>query len=84
MSAVWFFPSDVSEFFIIMNRSFYTDIFATRRIIYHNAPTTTRPAGPELGKFTKSTTYSPFPFRLIIKFIIFLLLNLIPVVGIPP
>ena len=56
-----------------MDRSFYTHVVAARRVINHNVPTPLA----LLGKPTKSTAYSPFSFRL------FLLLNLIPVVGIP-
>ena len=75
--------SGISEHFhyndqVLINEG-YTDLVATRRIINHNAPTPLA----QLGKPTKSAAYSPFSFRLIIEFIIFLPLNLIPVVGIP-
>jgi hypothetical protein len=36
-----------------------------------------------LGKPTESAVYSPFSFRQIAEFILFLPLNLIPVVGVP-
>jgi uncharacterized protein involved in cysteine biosynthesis len=36
-----------------------------------------------LGKPTKSAVYSPFSFRQIIEFIVFLPINLIPVAGVP-
>jgi hypothetical protein len=36
-----------------------------------------------LGKPTTSAVYSPFSFRQIIEFILFLPLNLIPVIGVP-
>jgi uncharacterized protein involved in cysteine biosynthesis len=36
-----------------------------------------------LGKPTKSAIYSPFSFRQIIEFVVFLPINLIPVAGVP-
>jgi hypothetical protein len=75
--------SGISEHFIIIKQVLinegYTDLVATRRIINHNAPTPLA----QLGEPTKSAAYSPFSFRLTIEFIIFLPLNLIPVVGFP-
>lgn len=36
-----------------------------------------------LGKPTKSAVYSPFSFRQIIEFVIFLPINFVPIVGVP-
>ncbi|KAH6677312.1 hypothetical protein B0J14DRAFT_535757 [Halenospora varia] len=49
------------------------------RILHQDAPTAVK----SLGKPTSSAIYSPFSFRQILEFILFLPLNLIPVVGTP-
>jgi hypothetical protein len=36
-----------------------------------------------LGKPKSSAVYSPFSFRQIVEFVLFLPLNLIPIVGVP-
>lgn len=49
------------------------------RILYEDAPNVVK----SLGKPTTSAIYSPFSFRQIAEFVLFLPLNLIPVVGVP-
>ena len=49
------------------------------RILFHDAPNAVK----MLGKPTSTAVYSPFSFRQIAEFILFLPLNLIPVVGTP-
>ena len=55
------------------------DLVATSRIIDPDGENPVK----QLGKPTGSAVYSPFSFRQIAEFIIFLPLNLIPVVGTP-
>ena len=55
------------------------DLVATSRILDPERETPVK----ELGKPTMSAIYSPFSIRQILEFIIFLPLNLIPVVGTP-
>ncbi len=55
------------------------DLVSPTRILLHDAPNAVK----MLGKPTSSAVYSPFSFRQIAEFIIFLPLNLIPVIGTP-
>lgn len=60
-------------------REGYIDLVSPVRIINYDG----RNAVKMLGKPTASAIYSPFSFRQIAEFIIFLPLNLIPVIGVP-
>ena len=55
------------------------DLVSPTRILFHDAPNAVK----MLGKPTTSAVYSPFSFRQIAEFILFLPLNLIPVIGTP-
>ncbi|ESZ93594.1 hypothetical protein SBOR_6023 [Sclerotinia borealis F-4128] len=55
------------------------DLVSPSRLLHHDAPNEVK----MLGKPTTSAIYSPFSFRQIAEFIIFLPLNFIPVVGTP-
>ncbi|CAG8971529.1 hypothetical protein HYALB_00005425 [Hymenoscyphus albidus] len=55
------------------------DLVSPSRLLHHDAPTAVK----MLGKPTTSAVYSPFSFRQIAEFILFLPLNLIPVIGVP-
>jgi hypothetical protein len=55
------------------------DLVATTRTLHHDAPNPVQ----TLGKPTCSVVYSPFSFRQIIEFVLFLPLNFIPYVGTP-
>lgn len=55
------------------------DLVATFRILNLEGPDPVK----QLGESTKSAVYSPFSFRQILEFIMFLPLNLIPVAGTP-
>ncbi|KAL6721384.1 hypothetical protein ACLMJK_000487 [Lecanora helva] len=55
------------------------DLVATSRILDPDGGNPLK----QLGKPTYSAVYSPFSFRQILEFIIFLPLNLIPIVGTP-
>ncbi|RDW68094.1 hypothetical protein BP6252_09490 [Coleophoma cylindrospora] len=55
------------------------DLVSPSRILFHDAPNSVK----MLGKPTTSAVYSPFSFRQIAEFILFLPLNLIPIVGTP-
>ncbi|PQE26569.1 endo- -beta-xylanase-like protein [Rutstroemia sp. NJR-2017a BBW] len=55
------------------------DLVSPSRILHYDAPNEVK----MLGKPTTSAVYSPFSFRQIAEFIIFLPLNLIPVIGTP-
>lgn len=57
----------------------YSDLVASTRILDPDG----RDPVKQLGKPTTSAVYSPFSFRQILEFIIFLPLNLIPVAGTP-
>ena len=56
-----------------------SELIATSRILNSDEETPVK----QLGKPTTSAVYSPFSIRQILEFIIFLPLNLIPVVGTP-
>ncbi|KAG9234226.1 hypothetical protein BJ875DRAFT_504842 [Amylocarpus encephaloides] len=49
------------------------------RVLHQDAPNTVK----MLGKPTSSAIYSPFSFRQIAEFVVFLPLNFIPVIGVP-
>ncbi|EPE24977.1 hypothetical protein GLAREA_11558 [Glarea lozoyensis ATCC 20868] len=55
------------------------DLVASSRILHVDAPNAVK----MLGRPTESAVYSPFSFRQIAEFIVFLPLNLIPVIGVP-
>jgi len=55
------------------------DLVSPSRILNHDAPNEVK----MLGKPTSTAVYSPFSFRQIAEFVLFLPLNLIPVVGTP-
>ncbi|KAG4441930.1 hypothetical protein IFR05_002614 [Cadophora sp. M221] len=55
------------------------DLVSPSRILFHDA----RNSVKMLGKPTSSAVYSPFSFRQIAEFILFLPLNLIPIIGTP-
>lgn len=55
------------------------DFVSPSRILFHDAPNAVK----MLGKPTSAAVYSPFSFRQIAEFVLFLPLNLIPVVGTP-
>lgn len=57
----------------------YGDLVSTSRILNPDGSDPVK----QLGKPTMSAVYSPFSFQQIAEFIIFLPLNLVPVVGIP-
>ena len=55
------------------------DLVSPSRILFHDAPNSVK----MLGKPTSSAVYSPFSFRQIAEFVLFLPLNLIPIIGTP-
>ncbi|KAG9244885.1 hypothetical protein BJ878DRAFT_567179 [Calycina marina] len=55
------------------------DLVSPARILFPDAPNSVK----MLGKPTTTAVYSPFSFRQIIEFILFLPLNLIPIFGSP-
>ena len=57
----------------------HEDLVASSRLIRQEEQSPVR----RLGKPTVAAVYSPFSFRQILEFIIFLPLNFIPVVGVP-
>ena len=63
---------------VLVNEGF-EDLVWQARILDREA----EDAVKKLGKPTKSAVYSPFSFRQIIEFIIFLPINLIPAAGVP-
>jgi uncharacterized protein involved in cysteine biosynthesis len=63
---------------VLVNEGF-EDLVGRARILDHEAENAVK----MLGKPTKSAVYSPFSFRQIIEFIVFLPINLIPVAGVP-
>ena len=69
----------VDVFDAVLINEGYTDLLASSRIL---DPSGKDPV-QQLGKPTISAVYSPFSFRQIAEFIIFLPLNLIPVAGTP-
>ena len=69
----------VDVFDAVLINEGYTDMIESSRIIDRDG----RDPVKQLGKPTVSAVYSPFSFRQIAEFIIFLPLNLIPVAGTP-
>ena len=69
----------VDVFDAVLINEGYTDLIVASRVLNLDGQTPVR----QLGKPTNSAVYSPFSFRQIIEFIIFLPLNLIPVAGTP-
>jgi uncharacterized protein involved in cysteine biosynthesis len=63
---------------VLVNEGF-EDLVGQARILDRDAENAVK----KLGKPTKSAVYSPFSFRQIIEFIIFLPINLIPAAGVP-
>jgi len=55
------------------------DLVSPSRLLFLDAPNAVK----QLGKPTSSAVYSPFSFRQILEFILFLPLNLIPLFGTP-
>jgi len=69
----------VNVFDATLIREGQTDLVSPSRILFHDAPNSVK----MLGKPTSSAVYSPFSFRQIAEFILFLPLNLIPIIGTP-
>ncbi|KAH6721009.1 hypothetical protein DL95DRAFT_432253 [Leptodontidium sp. 2 PMI_412] len=69
----------VNVFDATLIREGQIDLVSPSRILFHDAPNSVK----MLGKPTSSAVYSPFSFRQIAEFILFLPLNLIPIVGTP-
>lgn len=69
----------VDVFDAVLVNEGYQDLVASSRTIDPEAGDPVK----QLGKPTESTVYSPFSFRQILEFIMFLPLNLIPVAGTP-
>lgn len=69
----------VDVFDAVLIQQGYKDLIATSRILDPDGQNPVK----QLGKPTNSAVYSPFSFRQIAEFIIFLPLNLIPVAGTP-
>ena len=63
---------------VLVNEGF-EDLVGQARILDREAENAVK----RLGKPTKSAVYSPFSFRQIVEFIVFLPINLIPVAGVP-
>ncbi|KAI9801721.1 MAG: hypothetical protein M1833_002403 [Piccolia ochrophora] len=63
---------------VLLNEGF-GDLVTPVRIMHEDASTPVK----QLGKPTKAAQFSPFSFRLICEFVLFLPLNLVPVVGTP-
>ncbi|KAN0101494.1 hypothetical protein V8E51_012004 [Hyaloscypha variabilis] len=69
----------VNVFDATLIREGQVDLVSPSRILFHDAPNSVK----MLGKPTSTAVYSPFSFRQIAEFILFLPLNLIPVFGTP-
>lgn len=69
----------VDVFDAVLIKQGYTDLIASSRVLDPDGSDPVK----QLGKPTTSAVYSPFSFRQIAEFIIFLPLNLIPVAGTP-
>lgn len=69
----------VDVFDAVLINEGYTDLIASSRILDPEGKDPVK----QLGKPTMSAVYSPFSFRQIAEFIIYLPLNLIPVAGTP-
>ncbi|CAD6590894.1 MAG: hypothetical protein ASARMPREDX12_004777 [Alectoria sarmentosa] len=69
----------VDVFDAVLINEGYTDLITTSRMLVSDG----RDPVKQLGRPTMSAIYSPFSFRQIAEFIIFLPLNLIPVAGTP-
>ncbi|KAL2063940.1 hypothetical protein VTL71DRAFT_4434 [Oculimacula yallundae] len=69
----------VNVFDATLIREGQIDLVSPSRILFHDAPNSVK----MLGKPTSSAIYSPFSFRQIAEFILFLPLNLIPIIGTP-
>lgn len=69
----------VDVFDAVLIHEGHEDLVATSRLIHSEEQIPVR----RLGKPTMSAVYSPFSFRQIAEFIIFLPLNFIPIVGVP-
>ena len=69
----------VDVFDAVLINEGYTDLVASSRILDPSGKDPVK----QLGKPTMAAVYSPFSFRQIAEFIIFLPLNLIPVAGTP-
>ena len=69
----------VDVFDAVLIQQGYKDLIATSRILDPDGKDPVK----QLGKPTMSAVYSPFSFRQIAEFIVFLPLNLIPVAGTP-
>lgn len=69
----------VDVFDAVLIKQGYTDLIASSRVLDPDGSDPVK----QLGKPTTSAIYSPFSFRQIAEFIIFLPLNLIPVAGTP-
>ena len=69
----------VDVFDAVLVNEGYSDLVASSRIVDPDGKDPVK----QLGKPTVSAVYSPFSFRQIAEFIIFLPLNLIPVAGTP-
>ncbi|KAK0114728.1 hypothetical protein ONS95_014213 [Cadophora gregata] len=69
----------VNVFDATLIREGQIDLVSPSRILFHDAPNSVK----MLGKPTSSAVYSPFSFRQIAEFILFLPLNLIPIIGTP-
>ena len=69
----------VDVFDAVLINEGYSDLIATSRLLNSEGADPVK----QLGKPTMAAVYSPFSFRQIIEFIIFLPLNLIPVAGTP-
>ena len=69
----------VDVFDAVLVNEGYSDLVARSRVLDPDGKDPVK----QLGKPTMSAIYSPFSFRQIIEFILFLPLNLIPVAGTP-
>ncbi|KAG4420345.1 hypothetical protein IFR04_006551 [Cadophora malorum] len=69
----------VNVFDATLIREGQVDLVSPSRILFHDAPNAVK----MLGKPTSSAVYSPFSFRQIAEFVLFLPLNLIPIIGTP-
>ena len=69
----------VDVFDAVMVNEGLADLIGRARVLDENAPNAVK----MLGKPTKNAVYSPFSLRQIIEFIVFLPVNLIPIVGVP-
>lgn len=68
----------VDVFDAVLVHEGYEDLVRTRRVLQDGYD-----ARKRLGKTIGSKVYSPFSFRQIIEFVLFLPMNFIPVVGVP-